>query len=153
MDLNPEFYHLSGGSAKKWTLIIDFVQIFRFFLVLVIFGHFGPLGGPLRTFCYSWGPPRTSMRWSTSITTLPPCLISRPVQFSEFEEFWGGPMEGHRRSAPRSDTISGSRKVWNSLILSQFVIGNNGSGMKILFRASLFLMYIMYTFIFSDSEL
>ena len=36
------------------------------------------------------------MRWSTSITTLPPSLISRPVQFSEFEEFWGLPMDRGR---------------------------------------------------------
>ena len=36
--------------------------------------------------------------------------------------------------------ISGSRKVQNSLILSQFAIGNNASGKKNLVQASLFLL-------------
>ena len=69
------------------------VRFFDFFLILVIFGHFGPLGGPLGAWCYSWGPPRTSIRSLTSLTTLPPSLISRPVQFSDFVEFWGLPTD------------------------------------------------------------
>ena len=40
MDHNPKFKYLSGGSAKKWTQIIDFVQIFLFSL----FEYLGPLG-------------------------------------------------------------------------------------------------------------
>ena len=45
MDPNPKFYYLSGDSAKKWTLIIDSVQFFDFYSSMVIFSHFGPLGG------------------------------------------------------------------------------------------------------------
>ena len=57
MDPNPEFYYLSEESAKKWTLIIDSVQFFDFYSSMVIFSHFGPLGGPLEGPALSWGPP------------------------------------------------------------------------------------------------
>ena len=56
----------------------------------------------------------------------------------------GGPLQqkGMERYAPRSDMISGSRKVQNGLIFSQFTIANNASGKKKkMVRSSLFLVF------------
>ena len=45
MDLNTMVYYLSEDSAIKFTLIIYSVQCLSIFLC---YGHFEPLGGPLR---------------------------------------------------------------------------------------------------------
>ena len=41
MDLNSEFYHLSLESAKKRTLIIDYINLFNFFPICGGFCSFG----------------------------------------------------------------------------------------------------------------
>ena len=64
------------GKLKTWWL---------FLLILLTFGANKATSGD---FCYSWGLPRTPVRSLTSLATLPPSLISQPVQFSDFDEFW-----------------------------------------------------------------
>ena len=64
--------------------------LFRFLFRIVIFLILLILRAnkaTLSDFCYSWGPPRTPVRSLTSLATLPPSLISQPVQFSDFDEF------------------------------------------------------------------
>ena len=93
MDLNLEVYHLTVGSSKKRTLMIDSVHFFLFFTFMVIFSHFGPLGGPLGALAFSRGPPKAPISSLTSIATLTPGLMQPPVQLGQFTDFWGLPKQ------------------------------------------------------------
>ena len=91
LDHHLEVYYLSVESPKKWTLIIDSVQFFDVFSFMVIFSHFGSLGGSLRAPSHSWGLLRAPKRCLISMATLTPCLVQPPVQLGKFADFWGLP--------------------------------------------------------------
>ena len=95
---------MSGKKIKKIPLLVWPGKLKTWWLFLLILLTFGANKATLSDFCYSWGPPRTPVRSLTSLATLPPSLISQPVQFSDFDEFWGLPISHASGSngAPRS---------------------------------------------------
>ena len=89
---------MSVSKIKKIPLLVWPGKLKTWWLFLLILLTFGANKATLSDFCYSWGPPRTPIRSLTSLATLPPSLISQPVQFSDFDEFWGLPVtEATRR--------------------------------------------------------
>ena len=85
---------MSVSKIKKIPLLVWPGKLKTWWLFLLILLTFGANKATLSDFCYSWGLPRTPIRSLTSLATLPPSLISQPVQFSDFDEFWGLPI-GH----------------------------------------------------------
>ena len=69
--LTPSIHPWTVGPAQKWTLMNDSCQIFRFFPYFSHFWSFWASGGAFGGVVLLVGAPRTPVRWSTSITTLP----------------------------------------------------------------------------------
>ena len=84
---------MSVKKIKKIPLSVWPGKLKTWWLFLLFLLTFGANKATLSDFCYSWGPPRTLVRSLTSLATLPPSLISQPVQFSDFDEFWGLPVQ------------------------------------------------------------
>ena len=94
----PRVWSLDCGISKKKDLDYWFCYVFSiFFTFMVIFSHFGPLGGSLRALSNSYGHPRATMNSLTSRDTLPPGLVLPLVQLDKFVDDWGLPKWGNTK--------------------------------------------------------
>ena len=92
--LTPKSITWLWNQPKNGPWLLILLCFFDFFTFMVIFSHFGPLGGPLRMPSNSREPLRAPMSSLTSRDTLPPGLVLPPVQLGKFADVWGLPIWG-----------------------------------------------------------